>query len=192
MRTAPVAYLASYLLSLLGNSIAGIALPLIVLNVTGSVLGAGVVAAATAVPAVLAGLFMGVVIDRIDRRTASVVTDLVSAGSIAALPVVDLVWGLDLGWFIVLGVLGSLGDVPGMTAREALLPAIVRHSGASAERMVGTREALGAVALIVGPAAAGTLMILFEGSAVLWITAATSAAAAVLTLLVPRRVARSE
>lgn len=188
MRIAPVAYLASYLLSLLGNSIAGVALPLIVLQVTGSVLGAGVVAAATAVPAVLAGLFMGVVIDRIDRRTASVVTDLVSAGSIAALPIVDLTLGLDLGWFIVLGILGSLGDVPGMTAREALLPAVIRHSGVSAERMVGTREALGAVALILGPAAAGTLMVLFEGSTVLWITAATSAAAAVVTLLIPRRV----
>ncbi|EED6098059.1 MFS transporter, partial [Salmonella enterica subsp. enterica serovar Typhimurium] len=53
MKLVPVAYLASYLLSLLGNSIAGVALPLIVLQVTGSALGAGAVAAATAIPAVL-------------------------------------------------------------------------------------------------------------------------------------------
>ncbi|WP_159498791.1 MFS transporter [Microbacterium sp. 18062] len=188
MRFIPVWYLASYLLSLLGNSIAGVALPLIVLQVTGSVLGAGTVASATAIPAVLAGLLMGVVIDRINRRTSSVVTDLVSAGAVAALPLIDMLSGLSLGWFILFGIIGSLGDVPGMTARDALLPAIVRHSGVSSERLMGIREALGAVALLLGPAAAGTLMVLFDGSTVLWITAATSLAAALLTLLIPHRV----
>lgn len=69
MRLIPAAYLASYLLSLLGHSIAGVALPLIVLQVTGTALGAGAGAVAAAIPAVLAGLFMGVVIDRINRRT---------------------------------------------------------------------------------------------------------------------------
>lgn len=188
MRLVPVAYLASYLLSLLGNSIAGIALPLIVLQVTGSALGAGAVAAATAVPAVFAGLLMGVVIDRINRRTSSVVTDLVSAASIAALPLVDMLSGLTLGWFVLFGIVGSLGDVPGATAREALLPAIVRHGGIASERLMGIREALGAIALLVGPAAAGTLMVLFDGSTVLWITAATSLTAALVTLIIPHRV----
>lgn len=188
MRLVPVAYLASYLLSLLGTSIAGVALPLIVLEVTGSALGAGAVAAATAIPAVLAGLLMGVVIDRINRRTSSVVTDLVSAAAVGALPLIDLISGLNLGWFILFGAIGSLGDVPGMTARDALLPATVRHGGIAAERLTGIREALGAVALVIGPAAAGTLMVLFDGSTVLWITAATSLAAALLTLLIPHRV----
>lgn len=188
MNLLPVTYLASHVLSLLGNSIAGIALPLIVLSTTGSALGAGTVAAATAIPAVLAGLFMGVVIDRINRRTSSVVTDLISATSIAALPIVDLVSGLNLGWFVLFGIIGSLGDVPGMTAREALLPAIVRHGNLSAERLMGLRESLSAVAIFVGPAAAGTLMVLFDGSTVLWITAATSLLAALITLLIPKAV----
>ncbi|MDH6182318.1 MFS family permease [Microbacteriaceae bacterium SG_E_30_P1] len=188
MKLIPVAYLTSYVLSLLGNSIAAIAFPLIVLQTTGSALGAGVVAAATAIPAVIAGLLMGVVIDRINRRTSSFVTDLVSAASVAALPLIDLLSGLNLGWFILFGIIGSLGDVPGMTAREALLPAIVRHGDITSERLVGIREALGAVAMLVGPAAAGTLMVLFDGSTVLWITAATSFAAALTTLLIPGRV----
>ncbi|NJQ15475.1 MFS transporter [Streptomyces bohaiensis] len=188
MNIVPFAYLSSYLLSLLGNSIAAIALPLIVLQTTGSVLGAGAVAAATAVPAFAAGLLMGVVIDRINRRTSSVVTDLVSAAALAALPVVDRFFGLTLGWFILCGIIGSLGDVPGITARETLLPAVVRHGGVPAERLVGIREALGAVGLLLGPAAAGTLMVLLDGSTVLWITAGTSLAAALLTLLIPHRV----
>ncbi|MEU4570271.1 MFS transporter [Micromonospora sp. NPDC023956] len=190
MRLVPLAYLASHLLSLLGNSIAGVALPLIVLQATGSPLGAGAVAAATVVPAVVAGLVMGVVIDRINRRTSSVVTDLVSAASVAALPVVDAVSGLSLGWFVLFGMIGSLGDVPGLTAREALLPAVVRHGGVPPERLTGLRESLGAVALLLGPAAAGTLMVFFEGATVLWITAGTSVAAAAITLLIPHRVGR--
>ncbi len=190
MKLVPTAYLASYALSLLGNSIAAIALPLIVLQTTGSVLGAGIVAASTAVPAVVAGLVMGVVIDRINRLTSSVVTDLVSAAAIAALPLIDMVTDLDIGWFVLFGVLGSLGDVPGMTAREALLPAIVRHGDVSAERLKGLQEGLGAVTMLVGPAAAGTLMAVFSGPTVLWITAATSCGGALLTLLIPRRVGR--
>jgi MFS family permease len=192
MTLSAVAYLASYLLSLLGNSLAAIALPLLMLQVTGSALGAGTVAAATAIPALLAGLFMGVVIDRINRLTSSVLTDVISALSIAALPLIDLLTDLSLGWFILFGILGSLGDVPGMTAREALLPAVVRHSGIPAERLTGIRESLGAIALLLGPAAAGTLIVIFGGTAVLWITAATSLSAALITLLIPRRVGAIE
>ncbi|MGC5010208.1 MFS transporter [Streptosporangium sp. DT93] len=188
MRRVPLIYLASYVLSLLGNSVAAVALPLIVLQTTGSVLSAGVLSAATALPAFVAGLVMGVVIDRINRRTSSVITDLVSAASLAALPVVDLVTGLNLGWFILFGVIGALGDVPGMTAREAILPAIVRGGGLSAERLLGIRESLGALVMVIGPAAAGSLLVLFDGSMVLWITAGTSSAAAMLTLLIPRDV----
>jgi MFS family permease len=188
VQTIPLAYLSSYTLSVLGNSIAAIALPLILLQTTGSVLGAGALAAATAIPAVLAGLFMGTVIDRMNRRTASVVTDLISAAAVAALPLVDQVTGLTVGWFILLGVLGSFGDVPGLTAREALLPAVVRHGTLSAERLVGLRESIGSAAVVVGPAVAGGLLVALDGSAVLWITAATSGAAALVTLLIPRRV----
>lgn len=185
MRFITGAYLSSYALSLLGNSIAGVALPLIVLQATGSALGAGTVAAATAVPAVIAGLLMGVVIDRINRRTSSVVTDLISAAAVAALPIVDAITGLSLGWFILFGIIGAVGDVPGMTAREALLPAVLRRSGDSAERIVGIREGIAGVTILIGPAIAGTLMVLLEGSTVLWITAATSLLAALVTLLIP-------
>lgn len=190
MRFLPVAYLASDALSLLGNSIAAVALPVVVLQTTGSALGAGTVAAATALPAILVGVFAGVIIDRINRRTASIVADLISAAAVAALPLVDLAFGLSLGWFVVLGIVGSLGDVPGMTAREALAPAIVRHSGIRAERLVGLRESLSAVMMLVGPAAAGTLIALLGGVTALWITAGTSLTAALVTLLLPHLVGR--
>ncbi|GAB7051520.1 MFS transporter [Catenuloplanes indicus] len=185
MNRASGAYLASYVLSLLGNSVAGVALPLIVLQTTGSVLATGAVAIASALPAAVAGLLMGVVIDRINRRTASVLTDLVSAASIAALPLLDSAVGLSLGWFVLSAVIGSFGDVPGLTAREAMLPGIVRTGGLGAERLLGLREAAGAVVTLIGPGAAGVLVTAFDGTDVLWITAALSGAAALVTLLIP-------
>ncbi|WP_250007562.1 MFS transporter [Actinoplanes sp. M2I2] len=188
MRFVPVAYLGSYVLSLLGNSIAAIALPLVVLQTTGSTLGAGAVAAATAVPALLAGLLMGVVIDRVNRRSSSVATDLISAASVAALPLLDLFTDLNVGLFVLFGVIGSLGDIPGLTAREALLPAVVRESGLSAERLIGLRETISAAVIVIGPAIAGVLIGVLEGAGVLWVTAGTSFAAALVTLLIPRRV----
>jgi MFS family permease len=182
-----VLYFASYLLSLLGNGIAAVALPLIVLQTTGSPLGSATLALATAVPAVLVGLLGGAVIDRINRRTASVVSDVISAAAIAALPLVDLVWGLNLAWFVALGIVGSFGDVPGMTAREVLAPMVARHTGIALSRMIGLRQTVTSAALVIGPAAAGVLLSTFDATSVMWATAATSAAAALLTRALPRR-----
>jgi MFS family permease len=185
MNRTSTAYLVSYLLSLLGNCVAAVALPLIVLRTTGSALAAGAVAVASAVPAALAGLFMGVVIDRINRRTASVLTDLISAASVAALPLIDSAVGLSLAWFVLFAVIGSFGDVPGLTAREAMLPGITRTGGLRTERLLGLREALGALVLLIGPGAAGALIAFLDGTEILWITAALSATAALVTLLIP-------
>lgn len=178
-------YLASYALSLLGNGVIAVVLPLLILQITGSPAAAGTLALATMVPSALAGLFGGVLVDRFNRRNISIVSDLISAASVAALPLVDTAFGLNLGWFILLGVVGAIGDMPGMTAREALLPALLRRSTIDNDKMVGIREAIGGVMIFVGPAAAGTLMLLLPGTTVLYVTAATSLLAALLTFGVP-------
>lgn len=181
-----VLYLTASALSLLGNSVVAVALPLLVLLRTGSATSAGTVALATAVPAILVGIVGGLVIDRVGRRRASIVSDVVSAGAVAALPVVDLLTGLDLGWFVALGILGAIGDVPGMTAREALVPAVSRSSGVALERLVGIRESIEAGVMVIGPALAGALLVTLGETTVLWVTAATSALAALVTALLPR------
>lgn len=188
MNHVALAYLGSYGLSILGNSVAAVVLPLVVLQTTGSALDAGIVAAATAVPAVLAGLFMGGVIDRVHRCSASVVTDLISAGAVAALPLVDAVSGLSLWWFVALGIVGSFGDVPGLTAREALLPAVAARSGTGIDRLVGLREGVGAIVMLVGPALAAGLLVVLDGPTALWVTAAASLLAALVTLTLPREI----
>ena len=96
-------------------------LPWLVLTRTGDPAVTGLVAAVAALPAILAALVGGWLIDKVGQRRMSVLSDLGSALSVAGLAVVDRVFGLDLGWFIALGILGALFDVPGMTARETLM-----------------------------------------------------------------------
>lgn len=185
MTRALLLYLTSYALSLLGNAVIAVVLPLLVLDVTGSPAAAGTLALATMLPSALAGLFGGVLVDRFNRRNISIVSDLISAASVAALPLVDAAFGLNLGWFILLGIAGAVGDLPGMSAREALLPALLRRSSVNYDRMVGIREAISGVVIFAGPAAAGTLMLLLPGATVLYVTASTSLLAALLTFGIP-------
>lgn len=186
MRRIVPFYLASYGTSLLGNSITAIALPLLVLFTTGSPLGAGVVAMAAAVPAAVAGLLMGSLADRFDRRAVAILADVISALALLVLPIVHLTVGLELGWFIAAAVLNSFGDVPGITAREAMLPAIARSARVGASRLIGVRESMSGVALLIGPAVAGILVAALQPVTVLWFTAGLAALAALLTLVIPR------
>lgn len=180
-------YLTSFGTSMLGNSITAVALPLLVLFTTGSPWGAGVVAIAAAVPAAIAGLLMGSLIDKINRRTAAILSDVISAVALVALPIIDLTIGLSLGWFIAIAVLNSFGDVPGITAREAMLPSIATASGMDPSRLIGMREAIGGASLLLGPAVAGFLVASLEPVTVLWITSGIAALAALLTLAIPAR-----
>jgi MFS family permease len=179
-------YLASFGSSLLGNSITAIALPLLVLMTTGSPLGAGAVAIAAAVPSI-AGLLMGSVIDRINRRTAAILSDVISAVAVLILPIIDLTIGLNLGWFIAVAILNSFGDVPGITARESMLPAIAKAARMDPSRVIGLRESVGGVSLLVGPAVAGLLVATLAPVTVLWVTSGIAGLAALLTFGIPRR-----
>ncbi|UEJ83912.1 MFS transporter [Brachybacterium halotolerans subsp. kimchii] len=180
-------YLASFGTSLLGNSITAIALPLLVLFTTGSPLGAGAVAIAAALPAAVAGLLVGSLIDRINRRTAAILSDVISALALIILPVIDLTVGLNLGWFIAVAILNSFGDVPGITAREAMLPAIAHAGGMDPSRLIGLRESLAGVSFLIGPAIAGILVASLEPVTVMWATSGIAALAALLTLVIPSR-----
>ena len=191
MRRPVVSYFAADLLSLLGNSAIGLALPWLVLLRTGDAAAAGLVSASTAVPALLAALVGGSLADRIGRRTMTIAADLGSAVSVALLFVIDDTLGLTIGWFIGLGMLGALFDVPGMTARQAMLPEIARAGGMTLDRAAGIHQSLVGVSFLAGPALAGVALALLPPAAALLLTAGCSAAAALLTLTLPRSLGRA-
>ncbi|MGD7707781.1 MFS transporter [Microlunatus sp. Y2014] len=172
--------------SLFGNSAIAIVLPWLVLARTGDPALTGLVATVSAVPSFAATLISGHLIDKVGRRRMSVLADIGSAMSVAGLIVVDLAVGLDVFWFIVLGLLGALFDVPGMTARETLLPNVAKSSGVALEKVAGMRQVAYSLAMLAGPGLAGLLLAALPAIQVVGITAACSAVAAVCMALLPR------
>lgn len=181
-----IRFVLSGALSLLGNSVAGVIIPLVLLARTGDALAAGSLALICAVPQMLVGLLGGALLDRVNRRNVSIVADIVSAASVALLPIVDMVWGLSFGWFVALGLLGAIGDIPGMTARDTLLPEVVKRDGIDLQRFLGITQSLESMVTIIGPALAALLIGFGTDSAALWVTSALSLAAALITLTLPR------
>lgn len=179
-------FLASSALSLLGNSISSVALPLALLVTTGDALAAGTLALVCMLPQAAAGVVGGGVLDVLNRRDVSAVSDLVSAASVAMLPVVDATVGLSFGWFVAFGLIGAIGDVPGMTARDALLPAVCKKDGVDMQRFVGVSQSAESLVAVVGPSAAAFIVGLSGPIAAFAVTAAASALAACMTLSIPR------
>lgn len=194
LRASPAVYFASYGLSLLGAGISSVVLPLLVLDRTGDILAAGVLATVATATSAATGVVAGLLVDRVDRRAVSIVSGLLAAAAVAALPLVDALWGLDMTWFLVLAVVGAVVRVPGMTAQEVLLPALARLGSPGPkrlDRLVATRETVGNTLVLAGPGLGGLLVaVLGLTPALLLATAATSLLAALSTLLLDPRTGR--
>lgn len=178
-------YLAATATSLFGNAAIAIVLPWLVLERTGDPAIAGTVVAVSALPSAVAAVVGGHLIDRLGRRRTAVVADIGSAVSVAGLAVVDMAFGLDIGWFIVLGILGALFDVPGMTARETLMANVAEASGVALDKVASWRGALFGLSFLAGPALAGWLLSVLPSVQVVWVTAACSAIAALAIGIMP-------
>ena len=151
-------YLTSAGLSLLGNGVATVVWPWLVLERTGNPAAAGLVATAIAIPSLLFAILGGQLIDTVGRKPMSIISDIVSGLSVIAVIAVDAWLGLNLTWFIIIGILGAVGDIPGMAARAALGGDVSYTSGKSMDFISGVVQSLGGLAFLVGPAAAGMLM----------------------------------
>jgi len=162
---------AATILSGAGNGAALVVLPWLVLERTGNPADAGLLAAATALPLLASSLFSGALVDRMGRRRTSVVSDLCSAASVSAIPIVAATVGLNLPLLIALAVLGAVFDPAGVTAREAMLPAAATRCGWRLQRVNGIHEAVWGVAFLIGPGVGGLLIAAVGAISALWFTA---------------------
>lgn len=140
---------------MLGGSVSMLALPLLVLHATGSIVQMGLVTVVSGATAIGTGVFAGYVVDRVDRRRLMIVCDLARAVLLGAVPLVWWVAGPQIWLLYVLtasaAVLKTLFDVAYVTA----IPQLVRTQDLTAAngRLMGT-FALGS---LLGPVVAGFL-----------------------------------
>jgi MFS family permease len=154
---------AAQTLSVLGDSFALIALPLLVLQATGSLARMGLLTAVGGAASVLAAVFAGALVDRVDRRRLLIACDLVRMVLYGVIPLVWLfgpqVWLL----YVVLplceavGMLFAVGYVTvvrGLVGTTHLTEANGRLSATAAAAGVLGPLGAGIVAAWTGPAAA--------------------------------------
>jgi MFS family permease len=182
---------AANVISVSGNVMAYIAIPWFVLQTTHSASQTGLTAAVTALPAVLATFFGGVIVDRMGYKRTSIVADVASGLAIGLIPFLYAAVGLAFWQLLVLVFVGNLLDAPGATAREAITPDLADLAGMSMERAIAFQDAAGRMARFIGAPVAGVLIALVGTASVLWIDAATFILSAlIVALAVPRPAAR--
>jgi MFS family permease len=187
IRRAPLfALLGANAISLVGTMLTMVALPWFVLETTGSAAMTGLAGFFVALPGFIAGIFGGVLVDRFGYKRMSVVADLISGVAITLVPLLHHTVGLAFWQLFALIFLGGLLEIPGVTARRAMLPELARMAGWRLERVNSSFEAIQYIALLLGPPFAGILIAWLGASDVLWIDAATFAvSAAIVTAAIP-------
>jgi len=155
-------------------------IPWLVLESTGSVAAAGLVAAISSVPGALASPLAGWGVDRLGRRVVSIASDIASAISVAAFPVMAWLFGLSLPTIIVLALIGAIFDPAGYTARKSLIVDVARESRIDADRLNGIHEGIFATGWTLGPLIAAVLIATVGAIASFWVPFALFLVAALL------------
>jgi MFS family permease len=170
----------------LGSAITTVALPVLVFQESRSPVLVSLVAAAGTLPYLAFGLIAGAVADRTDRRTLMIVTDCLSALSLASIPAA---WALDLltvTHIVVVAFLSSslslffdagvYGLVPDIVGKDQLAQANSSIYGAeTVVRIVGNAVA-GALIALLNPVGTLTLDALSFACSALFIRAVTNVA----------------
>ncbi|MDT5177529.1 MAG: hypothetical protein QOJ95_1727 [Mycobacterium sp.] len=157
-----------------GNGISMVAFPWLVLQRNGSALEASIVAMAGTLPLLVATLIAGAAVDYLGRKRVSMISDALSALSVAAVPVIALTFGVHAINVAVLAGLAALGaffDPAGMTARETMLPEAAQGAGWTLDHANSVYEAVFNLAYIVGPGIGGLLITTLGGIDTMWVTA---------------------
>jgi MFS family permease len=149
-------------LSSVGDQFTIVALPWLVLKLTGDTTALGFVLAAMALPRAVFILIGGAIVDRISPRRVLLVADLVNAVLIGVLAVLVLSHEINMEMIYVLAVGIGLATAFAYPAGSALLPQLVQREQLQAANslVMGIAQ----VCALVGPAIAG-LVITFGSSA---------------------------
>jgi MFS family permease len=142
-------------LSMVGNIITFLAVPWFVLQTTGSAARTGLTGGVVVLGMVVGGFFGGPLVDRFGFRRASIVADLASGLTVTLIPLLYLTVGLAFWQLLVLVLLGTCLDTPGMTARQSLIPDLADRARMPVERANSALQTIESSSDLLGTAARG-------------------------------------
>jgi MFS family permease len=175
---------AANLLGSTANSMVFIAIPWLVLELTGSATSTGLIVGLTYVPVIVMAPLAGVLIDRWGRREVSILSDILSATAVALIPIFALTLGLTPALILLAGLLGAVFDPAGYTARKTLIQPVSELSGIRLERTNALHEALFSFGFAIGPALAAVGIGVLGTINTFWVIAVMSLLAALsITIL---------
>lgn len=172
-------------LSVLGDAFATIAIPLLVLQATGSVAQMGLVTAVFGVSQVVAGPFAGWLADRLDRRRLMIFCDVLRT---------FLYFSIPLGWWLsgphiwLIYVVVALGSCLGMVFQVTYITAVANLVDSDQlNEANGRLQTTLAISFIVGPILAGVISGSFGPSVAISVDALSFAISAISILLIRLR-----
>jgi MFS family permease len=174
---------AAHLLTLIGDAFSIVALPWLVLQMTGSGLALGTVLALEAIPRAALMLVGGAVADRVSPRLAMLGSAAVRAALIGLLALLVLTHAVQLWEVYVVALLVGAVSAFFLPARFAVLPSVVadQHLEAGNALLNLNQQA----SIFVGPALAGLLVAAAGPGPAFVVDAAAFAVASALLLAVP-------
>jgi len=176
---------AAALFASAGNSAVHIAIPWLVLEITGSSANAGVVLGISGFSVIFSAPLIGGLIAVLGARPVSIWADIISAASVVLFPIVGILFGLNLASLLIIAVLGAIFDPAGATARKSLIQAVAQRDGLSLLKFNGTYEAAATIGTVIGPTGAA-LAIGFVGiNATFYLIAIVFLLASCLAFFIP-------
>ncbi|CAA9553764.1 MAG: hypothetical protein AVDCRST_MAG43-1282, partial [uncultured Thermomicrobiales bacterium] len=176
-------YLVARTLSMFGDRFNELAVPIIVLAATDSVVTAGIVTAANRVPALLFALPIGALVDRVSRHRLMLVSDYGRAAVLLPLVVSLAIDDVPVPMLTAIMFVVGIGDLVFLTSARAFMVSLVGRS-----RLVGANgklEAGDAIATLSGPAIGALVLQVFGAATAIGVNAVSFLASAALLQRIP-------
>jgi len=175
-------YAIGRLVSLIGSGVQSLAIPLYILDLTGSGTIMGTFMVITMLPRILFGPIAGVLGDRFNRKMIMIYMDFARGASILAMAVLAGANSLTITVLFIFQLLISTFDISFDPATAAMLPDII-----DSDKLLRGNSILGAInslSYIIGPVLGGILYGMFGIEAVLILNGASYIASAISEIFI--------
>lgn len=148
-------------ISLLGDQFYMIALPWLVLQLTGSALAMGTVLAMAGIPRALFMLLGGAITDRFSPKAVMIWSNTVRMSFVALLAALVLTGSIELWMLYALALVFGLADAFFFPAQTTIVPELVKKDDLQAANSI--IQGTGQLSLFLGPVLAGAMIAILDG-----------------------------